>query len=126
MMYIFNNKIAAFWFVSLGCSINLSSGKEAEDVTLSGRIFDPNGVAVAGALVNVLPNMENTDRQYMISMSVDKPVGTDEEGKYEIRLGPNRFGPVQSEYFDLYVRSLDRNLAAVKKFHKDSRTVDVT
>jgi len=123
---MFNNKIAALCVMVLFCLINCSVGKESGNVTLTGRVLDPNGQAVVGTLINVLPNMENNNRRYYIAFPVKEPVRTDMEGKYELRFDPNGFGPVQGDYFDLYVRNLDRNLVAIKKFNKKDSVVDVT
>jgi len=123
---MFNNKIAALCVMVLFCLINCSVGKESGNVTLTGRVLDPNGQAVVGTLINVLPNMENNNRRYYIAFPVKEPVRTDMEGKYELRFDPNGFGPVQGDYFDLYVRNLDRNLVAIKKFNKKDSLVDVT
>ncbi len=113
-------------FVILICLNNFSAGREAEKVTLTGKIEDPNGRAVIGALINVLPNMDDNDQKYMVMFSVKEPVKTGAEGKYEVPFNPNEYGPVRGDYFDLYVRNLDRNLVAIQKFNKGSRMVDVT
>lgn len=120
------NKIAVLCVVVLVCLINCSTGKESGNVTLTGRISDQNDQAVAGALINVLPNMENNNQRYYIVFPVKEPVRTDTEGKYELQFDPNGFGPVRGEFFDLYIRSLDRNLVAIKKFNKKDSVADVT
>jgi len=123
---MFNNKIAALCVMVLFCLINCSVGKESGNVTLTGRVLDPNGQAVVGTLINVLPNMENNNQRYYIVFPVKEPVRTDTEGKYELRFDPNGFGPVRGDFFDLYIRNLDHNLVAIKKFNKKDSVVDVT
>lgn len=120
------NKIATLCVVVPFCLINCAAGKESQDITLTGRISDPNGKVVAGTLINVLPNLDDNSQRYYIAFDVGKPVKIDTEGKYQLQFNPNGFGPMQGEFFDLYVRNIDRNLVAIKKFNKKNRVVDVT
>jgi hypothetical protein len=119
------NKIAVLFVVVPFCLINCATGKESRDITLTGRVLDPNGKAVAGTLINVLPNLDDNSQRYHVAFVIEEPVRTDEKGTYEVQFDPNGFGPVRGEFLDLYVRNLDLNLAAIKKFNKKSTMVDV-
>jgi len=120
------NKIAALFVVTLICLINCATGKDSGNITLNGRVSDTNDQAVAGALINVLPNMENNNQRYYIVFPVKESVRTDTEGKYTLQFDPNGFGPVRGDFFDLYIRNLDHNLVAIKKFNKKNKIVNVT
>ena len=76
MKSIFRSLLPAFLFIFF-CLINLSVPTLAQDldeVTISGKVFDPNNAAVAGATVTAT----------LISTGVERTVTADEEGRYRI------------------------------------------
>jgi len=105
---------------------NCWAGQKSESVTLTGRILDPNGEPVAGALIYVLPNMDENNQQFSIIFSVGESAISNAEGKYDLQFNPKGFREIRTDFFDLYVRNIDRNLIAIKKFKKEASKVDAT
>src|SRR5688572_27063492 len=68
-------KLPTILFVYLfSLTLNLTFAQDLDDVTISGRISDSNGLAIAGANVKAM----------LIETGIERTVTTDDEGRYRI------------------------------------------